>query len=329
MSLLEYNQVYKPFSYEWAMKLAFDHEDIHWHEGELNLSGDVEQWSRGKLLPEEKNLITQILRLFTQTDAQVGQNYCDLFIPKFKNNEIRCMLLSFASREGIHQRAYALLNDTLGLPDSEYSAFLTYSAMADKIEFMQVNDVSTKAGLGQALAQTVCNEGMSLFAAFAMLLNFQRDKKMLGMCKVAEWSLRDETQHVEGMSKLFRTYCQENPSIVTDDFKLGIYEMYRNAVELEDKFIDLAFEMGEVKGLTPKDMKQYIRYVADRRLIQIGMKPNFRVKDNPLPWLSWVLAEGHTNFFEQTVSDYSASGLSGDWEWEALDSKNESHVLDS
>lgn len=318
MSLLSYNKTYKPFSYEWAMKYAVDHEDIHWHEGELDLSSDVADWTLGKLTKEEKNLVTQILRLFTQTDTQVGQNYCDLFIPTFRNNEVRCMLLAFAAREGIHQRAYALLNDTLGLPDTEYSAFLTYQQMADKIEFMQDNDVSTPEGIGRSLAQTVCNEGMSLFSAFAMLLNFQRNKKMLGMCKVAEWSLRDESQHVEGMSKLFTTFCQENPSIVTDEFKLGVYDMYRQAVALEDAFIELAFALGDIEGLSKEEMKQYIRYIADRRLLQIGMKPNFGVSENPLPWMSWILAEGHTNFFEQRVSDYSVNGLTGDWGWQDL-----------
>ena len=97
------------------------------------------------------------------------------------------MLLSFANREGTHQRAYALLNDTLGFPDEEYSAFLEYKEMVAKIEFMQNNDVTTHHGLGKALAQTCINEGMSLFSAFIMLLNYQRFGKMKGMCEVVEW----------------------------------------------------------------------------------------------------------------------------------------------
>jgi len=316
--LTQYAQTYKPFHFPWAMEAAVNHELIHWHEQEPELQEDVLQWNTGVLLPHEVNQITQILRLFTQTDAQVGQNYCDLFIPYFKNNEVRCMLLAFAAREGIHQRAYALLNDTLGLPDEEYSAFLGYTEMAAKIEFMQDNDVSTPAGMARALAQSVCNEGMSLFSAFVMLLNYQRFGKMLGMCKIVEWSIRDETQHVEGMSKLFREFCREHPEVLTDDFKRSVYEMYRTAVALEDKFIDLAFELGEPEGLTKAEMKQYIRYIADRRLIQLGFKANFGVKDNPLPWVAELLAEGHTNFFEQRVSEYSVAGMTGGWGWETL-----------
>jgi len=315
MSLLEYNKTYKPFKYPKMMELARKHELIHWHEDEIELGEDVEQWNSGALTESEVNQITQILRLFTQTDVQVGQNYCDLFIPVFKNNEVRCMLLSFASREGIHQRSYALLNDTLGLPDEEYSAFLEYEEMAEKVEFMQDAAMSTKKGIAINLAQTVCNEGMSLFSAFVMLLNYQRFGKMKGMCKITEWSLRDETQHVNGMTELFKTYCKENPQIVTDELKQAIYSMYRNAVSLEDKFIDLVFEMGNTEGLSREEVKEYVRYIADRRLVGLGLKPNWGIEKNPLPWLDWVLAEGHTNFFEQRVSEYSVAGLKGDWGW--------------
>lgn len=316
--LTDFSQTYKPFAYPWAMEAAVNHELIHWHELEAELQEDVLQWNTGALLPHEVNQITQILRLFTQTDAQVGGNYCDLFIPYFRNNEIRCMLLAFAAREGIHQRAYALLNDTLGLPDEEYQAFLGYTQMADKIEFMQDNDVSTPEGMARSLAQSVCNEGMSLFSAFVMLLNYQRFGKMKGMCKIVEWSVRDESQHVQGMSQLFRQYCAENPQVLTDEFKRSVYEMYRRAVALEDRFIDLAYELGGSEGLTAEEMKQYIRYIADRRLIQLGFKPNFGVKVNPLPWVDELLAEGHTNFFEQRVSEYSVAGMTGEWGWEDL-----------
>ena len=148
--LMDYSVAFKPFQYPWAMEAAVAHEKIHWGEWEADLQEDVKQWKSGGLTETEKAHITQILRLFTQSDVQVGGNYCDLFIPKFRNNEIRNMLLSFANREGVHQRAYALLNDTLGLHEKEYWAFMEYEELAAKIEFMQDNDVSTKSGLGRA-----------------------------------------------------------------------------------------------------------------------------------------------------------------------------------
>jgi len=298
------------------MEAAEEHEKIHWGTWEAELQEDVNQWKSNALSSVEKEHITQILRLFTQTDVQVGSNYCELFIPVFKNNEIRNMLLSFANREGTHQRAYALLNDTLGLEEREYWAFLEYEEMARKVEFMQQNNVKSKTGIGLSLAQSVCNEGMSLFSAFVMLLNYQRFGKMKGMCTIVEWSVRDETLHVEKMSRLFRTFCEEHPRIVNDSFKSAIYNMYKTAVALEDEVIDLAYLMGEPQGLSKEDMRQYIRFIADRRLIQLGLKPIFGVKDNPLPWLDWVLnGDTMSNFFEKRVTDYNADGMSGEWSW--------------
>src|SRR5210317_1156925 len=239
--LLNFSETYKPFHYPWAVEITTRHEKVHWIEDELDLSEDVADWKSGKMSGVEKEYVTNILRLFTQSDVAVGQNYFDQFIPKFKNNEVRNMLGSFATREGIHQRAYALLNETLGLSDAEYHAFLEYTEMADKIEFMMDSDPNTIKGLAFAMAKSVMNEGVALFASFVMLLNFQRFGKMKGMGKVVEWSIRDESIHVEGVSKLFKAYCAEHPKIVNDEFKSVIYEMARVAVKLEDKFVELAY----------------------------------------------------------------------------------------
>jgi len=317
MSLLESNTTYKPFKYPWAVTYATEHERIHWIEDELELQTDINHWKSDKLTANEKNHITQILRLFTQSDVAVGTNYLEYYIPKFKNNEIRAMLTAFASREFIHQRAYALLNDTLGLPEEEFTAFLEYSEMADKVEFMSDIDVHSISGTALAIARSVLNEGVSLFSAFAMLLNYQRQGKMPGMCTVVEWSVRDESQHAEGMAKLFRAFTEEHPRVVNDEFKRTIFDMFRTSIRLEDKVIDLAYELGDLEGLSATDVKQYIRYLADRRLIQLGLKPNWKVKDNPLPWMEELLGGSSlSNFFEKRVTDYNAQGLEGeDWGW--------------
>jgi len=318
--LLQFSETYKPFHYPWAVEITTRHEKAHWIEDELDLSEDISDWKSDKVTDVDKEYVTNILRLFTQSDVAVGQNYYDQFIPKFKNNEIRNMLGSFAAREGIHQRAYALLNETLGLPDSEYHAFLEYKVMVDKIEFMQESDIGSMRGLGLAVAKSVFNEGVALFASFVMLLNFQRFGKMKGMGKVVEWSIRDESMHVEGNSKIFRQFCVEHPKIVDDDFKSEIYNMARVAVKLEDKFVDLAYKLGEVEGLSASEVKSYIRYITDRRLLQLGLKTNFKVKENPLPWLEWILnGADHTNFFENRVTEYEVAGLSGSWNYEEED----------
>lgn len=311
---------YKPFQFPWANQLTLKHEELHWLEQEANLIDDVSQWKDGTLSAEEKNHITQILRLFTQTDVEVANNYAQMFLATFVNNEIQSMLLSFGSREATHQRAYALLNDTLGFPDSEYEIFRTYTQMLEKIEFMQAGTYSKRTSastIGLLLAQAVCNEGVALFSAFAMLLNYQRFGKMKGMCTIVEWSARDESLHADGMAELFREYCKEHPGIVNDAFKRDIYTNYTTAVALEDAVIDLSFEMGAIQGLTADEVKLFVRYMADRRLLQLGMKPIYHIETNPLPWIDWILSgDSFKNFFEGRVSDYAVNNIVGEWGWD-------------
>lgn len=318
MSLFEFNKTYKPFHYPNLVERTKIHESSHWHEDEASLQEDVRQWNDGSLSKEEKNMITHILRLFTQSDVAVGQSYIDNFLPKFKNNEVRCMLASFCAREGVHQRAYALLNDTLGLPESEYHAFLEYTEMAEKWEFMTEPQGNSYSDTGVGLARLAMTEGVSLFASFAMLLNFQRFGKMKGMCEIVEWSIRDETMHVEGNAELFRILCDEHPRIVNNEFKSRIYSMAEQIVGLEDAFIDLAYEMGEPEGMKSVDLKEYIRYIMNRRLIQLGLKPIWTEIDRlpkTMDWLDWVIAgDTHKNFFEGRVTNYSKSGMTGSFD---------------
>lgn len=319
--LTETSRTYKPFHFPEFVNFAIDSESMFWGEWESSLQRDVNQWKDGTITPEEKNHITQILRLFTQSDQIVGGSYVDVFLPYFKNNEVRMALLSIANRESTHMRAYALLNDTLGLDEAEYRAFLEYEEMADKAEFMQdfYTLHPTPEEMGLNLARTVMNEGMSLFSAFVQLLNYQRPEagsKMLGMCEIVEWSVRDETKHVEVMAALFRRFVEDHPKIVTDEFKRAIYEMYREGVDLEDKFIELSFALGGPKALTKDEVKQYIRFIADRRLTQLGLKANWGIEKNPLPWVDHIISgDTQKNFFEGRVTDYNHKGMEGEWGW--------------
>lgn len=329
--LFDFSVVYKPFRYPQFQDIWARHENCHWVPGEIDLSADVSQWKSGAITPSEKEYIVHILRLFTQSDIAVGQNYADKFIPVFKNNEVRNMLVSFCCREAIHQAAYASLNDTLGLPDSEYHAFLKYKEMNDKFDFMMESDVTTVRGLALALAKSVFNEGVSLFASFVMLLNFQRFGKLKGMGKVVEWSIRDETLHVEGVCAVFNALLRERPEIVDDDLAESIEFMARRVYELEEAFIDMAYDVVSpvdasfnstgfgVEGLTRAHVKEYIKYITDRRLGQIGQKPIFGAT-NPIEWLEWILnGADHTNFFENRVTEYQVTGSSGAWDANVFD----------
>jgi len=155
---------------------------------------------------------------------------------------------------------------------------------------------------------------MQLFSSFIMLLNFPRHGKMKGMGQIITWSIVDETMHAESMIKLFRTYIEENKSLWNDKLKGQIYTIAEKMTELEDKFIDLAFASGDMDNLTPDEVKKYIRYICDRRLISLGMRGIYKVKKNPLPWVEeMVNAPTHTNFFENRATDYARGALTGDW----------------
>lgn len=313
MSLLKAREYYKPFQYPWAFEAYDQQQKMHWLPSEVPLAEDVRDWNE-RLNEKEKNLITQILKFFTQGDVDIAQAYLDNYIPKFKPPEIRMMLSSIATSEANHAHSYSLLNDTIGLPDSEYKAFQEYKAMSDKHDYLFRSKGDGVEGMARELATfSAFGEGLQLFASFVMLLNFQRFGKMKGMCQIVTWSIRDESHHVDNMIKLFHALIDENKHIWNDDFKKTLYDVARDMVSLEDKFIDLAFEQGGVEGIEPDQIKQYIRYIADRRLLQLGLKPNFAVKDNPLPWLDWVLnGVEHTNFFENRATEYAKGSMTGD-----------------
>ena len=313
MSLLETRDYYKPFDHPWMFDYYSQQNQMHWFPEDVPLHNDVKDWQT--LDDNEKNLLTQIFRLFTQSDVDVSSGYVDRYMRIFKKPEARMMMGAFNNMESIHQHAYSLLLDTVGMPDIEYKAFADYEAMADKHEYVDAVRVSKgdKGSIAKALAiYSAFTEGLQLFSSFIVLLNFPRFGKMKGMGQLITYSIRDESLHVEAMTKLFREFIQENLDIWTDDFKKEIYQACREMVNLEDRFLDLVFEMGDIDGLTKKEMKQYIRYIADRRLLQLGLKPNYNVKDNPIGWLDDVLGVEHQNFFEGRATTYMKAGLRGD-----------------
>jgi len=216
----------------------------------------------------------------------------------------------------VHIAAYSHLLDTVGMPEVEYSTFLKYKEMKDKSDYMSGFNVNDIRSIARTLAGvSAFGEGVSLFASFAILLNFTRFGKMKGMGQIVSWSVRDESLHCESMIQLFRMFIQENPEVWDDQMKTEIYDAARITVEMEDAFVDLAFEMGGVQGLAVAEVKQYVRYICDRRLIELGMKPNYGVKENPLPWVDHLISgHEHTNFFENRATGYSKGATLGTWD---------------
>ncbi|MFS2318469.1 ribonucleotide-diphosphate reductase subunit beta [Maricaulis sp. D1M11] len=311
--LLTTSHSYKPFRYPWAYDFWKKQQQVHWMPEEVPLGEDCKDWAT-KLSDKERNLLTQIFRFFTQSDVEVNDNYMERYSRVFRPTEVKMMLSAFSNMETIHIAAYALLLETIGMPDSEFSAFMEYQAMADKHDYMQRFGVESEADILRTVAMFgAFTEGLQLFASFAMLMNFPRFNKMKGMGQIVTWSIRDESLHCEGMIKLFHAFAKETGAL-TQEVKDDIVECCRTVVGLEDKFIELAFEMGEVEGMTPDDIKQYIRYIADWRLGQLDLPKLYGVKEHPLPWLTEILnGVEHANFFEARATEYSKGATQGDW----------------
>lgn len=226
------------------------------------------------------------------------------------------MLSAFSNIETVHIAAYSHLLDTIGMPEVEYSAFLKYKEMKDKFDYMQDVSMENRRDIAKTMAMFgAFTEGLALFASFAILMNFPRFNKMKGMGQIVTWSVRDETLHCLSMIRLFNTFIQENPDIWDEDLKREITECCEITIEHEDAFIDLCFEQGSIEGMTPEDVKKYIRFIGDRRLQQLNLEPIYGIDKNPLPWMDEMLnGAEHTNFFENRATEYTRAATQGTWE---------------
>ena len=339
VGLLKSTGTYDVSRYGWAYECWKRQQQTHWMGEEVPLGSDIKDWQSSRLAPAEKNLLTQIFRFFTQSDVEVGDNYLKRYIPIFQPLEVQMMMAAFSNMETVHIDAYALLLKTLGMPQAEFEAFRDYDAMKAKADYMHTFGTKTCSDVARTLAMFgAFTEGMSLFASFAMLLNFPRHNKMNGMGQIVSWSVRDESLHCEGITKLFHAWNEETGA-VTKAVRDDIIDVAKTMVGLEESFVDLAFGMGDIEGMTPEAIKSYVHYIADWRLTQLRLTPVFgnfeetatgyqQIKAHPLPWLVEILnGVEHANFFEQRATEYSKGATKGSWDgnegvWEQFDRRN-------
>jgi ribonucleoside-diphosphate reductase beta chain len=321
--ILEGREFFKPFKYPWAYDYYKKHEAMHWLPEEVTFRDDIRDWNT-KLSSEEKALLTNLFRFFTQGDIDVASGYRKIFMPALGNHpEVAMMLSSFANREAVHVDAYATLIETLGMPEETYREFMNFKEMQDKHDYISGLSIESPVDFLLGLAiYSAFTEGMQLFSSFAILMNFERHGKLKDMANIVRWSIRDESMHVEGMIKLFQTLRDElqlNPSELWQ-LKEDIRNIAIQMTLLEDRFIDLCFSQGGIEGLTADEVKAYIRFTVNKRWEQLGeMSFDFRpfpsgeYDENPLGWLDWVLnGNEHTNFFEAQATEYSKGTLQGD-----------------
>lgn len=324
MSVFKESKAYRPFTYPFAVEAAKRHSiDMHWHENQIELQDDLRQYNSKDGLKTKnvshdvhKNIVDKVICLFTEMDKTVGEGYTKI-LPFVKNNEIRNMMMTFASREVIHQRAYALLAETFGFSDSDWVAFAEYAEMREKLDTMADNYTqesdTDEYKFCVGLAQLLLGEGIGLFAAFTVLLNFKRQGLFVGFNDVNQWSLIDEQEHVVNNIRTLKEAMKD----LSEVDRMRILDLIENLIEryvnAEHAFLDLVYEMGDQEDLTKEQCKEYILYLAELRRYQIGMITASEVRKNPLPWMEWMLSGSkQANFFEKRVTDYSHTGLIGE-----------------
>jgi ribonucleoside-diphosphate reductase beta chain len=225
------------------------------------------------------------------------------------------MAVTFASMECIHAEAYARLNEELGLDD--FAAFLedeTSKAKIDRLIELPGDTLEEKAiSLAVFSAFT---EGVNLFSSFAILMSFQLRNLMKGTGQIVEWSVRDESLHSKAGCWLFRTLLQENIELNSNKIRDKIVEACHLSVQLEFDFIDKAFEMGDIEGLTKEQLKNFIKARANEKMVELGYNAIYNdIEPSLLKQMEWfghlTSGKSHTDFFAQRVTDYSKS--TADW----------------
>jgi len=325
MSLLIPRNVYKPFEYPQAFEYWEKQQNAHWLPTEVAMSKDINDWAH-KLTESERLVVGQILKSFTQTEISVNDYWSRKVTQWFPKPEICMMASAFASMETVHTVGYAYLNDSLGLDD--YSAFLQDPTAVAKLDALKSVKGKTKADIARSLAIfSGFTEGVNLFSSFAVLMNFARFNLLEGVETIVSWSVRDESLHSEAGCWLFRKFIDENKYMWTQDLKKDIYDAARLSVKLEDDFIDNAFGLGDIRGLDPVDLKNFIRMRANAKLYDLGLKTNWKNIDQAsLDRMSWFeeMSGGtkFTDFFSSRVTDYSRCGFTVDNLFEEVDTNN-------
>ena len=325
MSVFEESKSYRPFKYPKLVEMAKKHQiDMHWSEAQVELQDDLMQYNSADGLATKnvshkvnKFIVDKVLCLFTELDKTVAKGYTEL-MPYAKNNEVRNWFLTAGGREVIHQRAYALAAETFGFEEDDWVAFSEYVEMQEKIDVMTGDDkdLSVPLNFAKALAQLLLGEGIGLFAAFTVLLNFKRFGLLVGTNDINQWSLLDENEHVAGNIMVLDAVRGDLTEVENLELNKYIDIMVGRFVNAEINFIDLLYDIGDPEDLTNDDLRGYIKYLGDLRKYQLGLIGPNAVRENPIPWVEHLISgKNHDNFFEKRVTDYSHAGLLGEVEY--------------
>jgi ribonucleoside-diphosphate reductase beta chain len=335
-------KMFKEYPFKTGVPYTVHHNFSKWNDLRLyyektldRIDGQI-QWTKeaidslnylaDTMVEQINKSIAEVMKLFTQSEITISQGYLAM-LRAFKPTEVFAMLADFMAREVVHIENYSLFTETIGLPDSTYTDFLDVPIMATKTEYLdkaRVRKYEDYKALGltntqidrtykRDLARMVAvyaafGEGVTLMANFASLQAYQFQNKYPGLCDINRFSITEETLHNKGNSELFRVFISENPEIWDDELKFEIYEACRETVAYEHALIDYL----NPPHMSKDDLKQYVCYCADNALKELGMKANWGVNKNPLPFMDDVVGQVQTDFFSGRETSYTRQ-VQGEW----------------
>lgn len=312
-----------PMTYHWAREHYKNGVANNWVPEEVPMQQDIELWKKqsGGLTEDERRMVMWNLGFFSTAESLTANNLVLAIYNHITNPECRQYILRQAYEEAIHTDTFIYCCDSLGLsPDEVFNMYETIPSIKDKDDFVvnmtkSVLDPSfnTKGTeniqrfVHDLVGYYIIMEGIFFYAGFAMMLSMLRSNKMVGIGEQFQFILRDETVHLAFGSDLINTIVKENPEIWTPEFKNIITENIKKGVELESQYADDALPRG-ILGLRADVVKEYLKYIADRRLERINLDKVYGV-ENPFPWMSEIIdVKKEKNFFETRVTEYQTSG---------------------
>lgn len=311
-----------PMTYHWAREHYKNGVSNNWVPEEVPMQQDIELWKKqGGLSDDERRMVMWNLGFFSTAESLTANNLVLAIYNHITNPECRQYILRQAYEEAIHTDTFIYCCDSLGLnPDEVFNMYETIPSIKAKDDFVvemtkSVLDpnFNTKGTeniqkfVHDLVGYYIIMEGIFFYAGFAMMLSMLRSNKMVGIGEQFQFILRDETVHLAFGSDLINTIVKENPEIWTPEFKNLITENIKKGVELESMYADDALPRG-ILGLRSDVVKEYLKYIADRRLERINLDKVYGV-ENPFPWMSEIMdVKKEKNFFETRVTEYQTSG---------------------
>ena len=312
-----------PFKYDWAWSKYLSACNNHWMPQEVNMTADIALWkSEDGLTDDERMVIERNLGFFSTADSLVANNLVLAVYKHITNPECRQYLLRQAFEEAIHTHAYQYCIESLGMDESRlFNMYREIPSVATKAQWalpytQSLGDINFKTGtpendqrlLRDLIAFYVVFEGIFFYVGFTQILSMGRNNKMKGVAEQFQYILRDESMHMNFGIDVINQIKLENPHLWTEDFKKDMTKLVLEGVELEKKYAYDTMPRG-ILGLNAPMFEEYLKYIANRRLAQIGLPEEFRGAQNPFPWMSEVLdLKKEKNFFETRVTEYQTGG---------------------